>query len=61
MMRRLALLGGVIVVAGAGQQAVRGAFGQQFPPGRPFPWAELIATAVTIALFLWAVQLRRDE
>jgi hypothetical protein len=61
MTRRLALLGAAIVAVGAGQGAVRGAFGQEFPPGRPFPWAEVIASVLTISLLLWAAHLRRDE
>ncbi len=46
---------------GAAQDGLFGLPGEALPAGRPFPWAEIVATVLTLALLLWAVVLRREE
>ncbi len=61
MTRILALIGIVLAVTGAAQEELLGPRGLESGTGRPFPWAELTATLLTLALLLWAVVIRREE
>jgi len=47
--------------AHAAQDGMLRTMRNDFPAGRPFPWAEVIATLLTISLLLWAAQIRRAE
>ena len=61
MRRSVTLAALSILTVAAAQSGSFDARGRDLPTGRPFPWAELVATLITISLLLWAAHLRREE